>query len=60
MKSQKKETHKRTPASNKGGRPARPMPELIPDTPANIARACMEGPPKKQWQYVEKSGGQAT
>ena len=40
MKSQKKETRKRTLASNKGGRPARPMPELISDTSENIARAC--------------------
>ena len=36
MRAQKKETQKRTPASNLGGRPARPMPELIPDTPENI------------------------
>ena len=28
------------------------MPELIPDTPEAIARACMAGPPKKQWQYL--------
>ncbi len=57
MKSQKKETRKRTVASNKGGRPARPMPELIPDTPENIARASMMGPPKKQkdWKYLTES-----
>ena len=53
MKSQKKETHKRTSASNKGGRPARPMPELIPDTPENIAKACMVSPPKKRWRHEE-------
>lgn len=51
----KKATHKRTLASNKGGRPARPMPELIPDAPENIARASMIGPPKKQWQYLRES-----
>ena len=58
MKAQKKETHKRAPARNVGERPARSMPELIPDTPEAIARACMSGPPKKQWQYsaVAKSG----
>ena len=34
-------THATT--KNLGGRPARPMPELIPDTPENIARASMNG-----------------
>lgn len=47
MKTKKKKT-----ARNKGGRPARPMPELIPDTPENIAKACMQGPPKKEWDYL--------
>ena len=58
MKPKKKETHKRTSALNQGGRPARPMPELIPDTPENIARASMMGPPKKQkqWRYLRESG----
>ena len=57
MNPPKKETRKRTPASNKGGRPARPMPELIPDTPENIARTSMTGPPKKQkdWKYLTES-----
>ena len=50
----KKETHERTPAPNKGGRPARPMPELISDTPENIAKACMQGLPKKRWRYEEE------
>ena len=39
-------------ARNKGGRPAKPMPELIPDTPENIVKACMQGPPKKNWDYM--------
>ena len=38
------------------GRPALPMPDPIPDTPENIARACMQGPPKKKWRYLEKDG----
>ena len=38
---------------NRGGRPARPMPDLIPDTPENVARACMQGPPKKHWDYLD-------
>ena len=38
------------------GRPVqKTMPELIPDTPENIARAIMSGPPKKDWDYLKKS-----
>ena len=55
MKKQKKARQKRATPLNKGGRPARPMPELIPDTPENIAKACMQGPPKKSWDYLTKS-----
>ena len=58
MSTKKKEARKRTPARNVGGRPARPMPELVPDTPEAIARACMAGPPKKpkDWRYASESG----
>lgn len=31
------------------------MPEPIPDTPANIVRACMQGPPKKDWNYLKSN-----
>ena len=42
------------PKKRKGGRPPElKMPEPIPDTPENIARACMEGPPKRRWDYLE-------
>ena len=38
------------------GRPVKnTMPEPIPDTPENIARAIMRGPPKKEWNYVKVS-----
>ncbi len=38
------------------GRPVeKPMPERIPDTPENIARAIMQGPPKKEWDYLKES-----
>ena len=30
------------------------MPAPIPDTPENIAKAIMKGPPKKKWRYLEK------
>lgn len=30
------------------------MPERIPDTPENIARACMKGLPKKKWEFLEE------
>lgn len=29
------------------------LPEPIPDTPENIARACMQGPPKKEWRFLK-------
>ena len=50
------QTAKRQSAKRPVGRPARPMPDLIPDTPENIARICMQGPPKKKWRYLEKAG----
>ena len=33
------------------------MPELIPDTPENIARACMMGQPKEGWDYLKPGSG---
>lgn len=40
------------------GRPVKLiMPEPIPDTPENIARACMQGPPKKDWDYLKPGSG---
>ena len=40
----------------KRGRPVeKPMPEPIPDTPENIARALLTTPPKKEdeWDYLK-------
>ena len=43
------------------GRPVtRTMPESIPDTPENLARAIMNGPPKKKWRYLDNKGGLTT
>ena len=37
----------------KRGRPAKiTMPPPIPDTPENVAKAIMRGPPKKVWRYL--------
>lgn len=39
------------------GRRAKPtMPEQIPDTPENVARALLSAPPKKpaEWDYLRK------
>ena len=45
------------PASKPRGRPVKnTMPEPIPDTPENVARAIMRGPPKKEWDYLEAAG----
>ncbi len=49
---------KRAPAKPKRpqGRPSKPMPESIPDTPENIMRALIAGPPKKahEWDYLKE------
>ena len=41
----------------KVGRPPKPMPEPIPDTPENVARALMSSPPRKpdEWDYVRQA-----
>ena len=37
------------------GRPVeKAMPPPIPDTPDNVARAIMQGPPKKTWDYLKR------
>ena len=36
------------------GRPPKPMPEQIPDTPENVAKALMNTSPKKDWDYLKK------
>ena len=44
----------------KRGRPVEyPMPELIPDTPGNVAKAILNSPPKKrsEWEYLKKKEG---
>ncbi len=43
----------------KGRPPKLVMPEPIPDTPANIVRACMTGPPKAEteWDYLKPGSG---
>ena len=35
------------------GRPEKEWPDTIPDTPENVARAIMAGPPKKDWDYLK-------
>ena len=38
-----------------GRPPKRKMPERIPDTPENVAKAILSAPPKKksEWKYLE-------
>ena len=53
MKKPKKQPTTKRPV----GRPVeRAMPEPIPDTPENIAKAIMRNPPKKNWRYLGDSG----
>ena len=39
----------------KVGRPPKPLPEPIPDTPENVARALLTTPPKRhdEWKYLQ-------
>jgi len=40
----------------KHGRPqVLPQPDPIPDTPENIARAIMQGPPKPDWDFEREA-----
>ena len=38
------------------GRPPKSMPELIPDTPENVARALLNTPPKDKadWEFLRE------
>ena len=40
----------------RGRPPVYPMPEPIPDSPENIAKAILSTPPKKdsEWEYLKK------
>ena len=43
-------------AKRKRGRPATPMPDAIPDTPENVAKALLFSPPTEgdEWEYLKK------
>ena len=46
------------PAKRPPGRPPElVMPGRIPDTPKNVARAIMQGPPMKDWPYLKAGSG---
>ena len=44
-------------SSRSVGRPPRPMPEAIPDTPEHVAQAILTTPPKheSEWEYLDQS-----
>ena len=48
-------------AKRKAGRPAKAMPEPIPDTTENVALACVQGTPKRkeEWRYLKKETKQS-
>ena len=48
---------KKKQSKKKVGRPPRPMPEQIPDTPENVARALRNTPPKRkdEWDHIKVS-----
>lgn len=41
------------PKPKRGRPPVKVMPPPIPDTPEAIALACMQGPPKQDWDYLK-------
>ena len=46
------------PKRVKRGRPITyVMPPPIPDTPENIVRACMQGPPRRDWDFMKPGSG---
>ena len=42
------------------GRPPKPMPEPIDDTPENVARAILGTPPKRRedWRFIREQEGE--
>ena len=44
------------PQRRKVGRPPKPMPDPIPDTPENVALALMTTPPRQRedWEYLRR------
>ena len=44
-----------TTKRKRGRPPILPQPEPIPDTPENIARAIMQGPPKAEWDFEREA-----
>ncbi|MDE0621580.1 MAG: hypothetical protein OXH83_07925 [Bryobacterales bacterium] len=42
------------PTGKPRGRPALPMPEPIPDTPENVAKALFALPASHKWKFPEK------
>ena len=47
---------KKRPKEETRGRPGRPMPEQIPDTPESIMQALVSTPPKKrtEWDFLKQ------
>ena len=43
-----------TQATRPRGRPTKPMPEPIPNTPENVARVLLTTPPPDEWDYLKK------
>ena len=43
-------------AKRKRGRPAKPMPDAIPDSPESVARTLLFSPPKEggEWEYLKE------
>ncbi len=49
-------TRDKESSRNPVGRPAKPMPPPIPDTPENVAKSVLFTPPKRDedWEYLDR------
>ena len=57
MSKKKRRLRRSESPTNGRGRPAtRVMPELIPDSAANVVKALSQGPPKKTWDFAQPGG----
>ena len=41
----------------RGRPPILVMPDPIPDTPENVAKAILRGPPKREWDFLKPGSG---
>ena len=53
----KRSLRKKREGSKRGRPRVLVMPDSIPDTPENVAKAIMQGPPKRDWDFLKPGSG---